>query len=105
MNQFIVIGKVAEAPKVKETSTGIKYTQLMIDANRSYKNKEGAYDVDRFCITLWKNLAEECCNNVDPGDALLIKGRVQSNNFEKDGEVFYKSEMIGEKVSLLSQLF
>ena len=105
MNQFIVIGKVVEAPKVKETSTGLKYTQLMLDANRPYKNKDGQYDVDRFCITLWKSLAEECCNNVDSGDALLVKGRVQSNNFEKAGEVFYKTEMIGDKVSLLSQLF
>ena len=100
----MVIGKVVDAPKVKETSTGIKYTQLMIDANRPFKNKEGAYDIDRFCITLWKSLAEECCNNINSGDALLIKGRVQANNFEKDGEVFYKSEMVGEKVSLLSQL-
>ena len=105
MNQFIVIGKVVETPKVKETSTGLKYTQLVLDANRPYKNKEGRYDVDRFSITLWKSLAEECCNNVDAGDALLIKGRVQSNNFEKDGDVLYRSEMIGDKVSLLSQLF
>lgn len=105
MNQFILIGRVASAPILKETATGIKYTKLYVDANRPYKNKEGAYDIDRFEITMWKNLAEEICNNVDPGDALLIKGRVQSNNFEKDGEIFYKSEMIADKVSLLSQLF
>lgn len=105
MNQFILIGKLVETPKLKETSTGIKYTHLLIDANRPYKNKEGAYDIDRFNVVVWKDLAEECMKNLDAGDAILVKGRVQSSNYEKDCEVYYHSELIGEKISLLSQLF
>ena len=105
MNHFLVIGKAVETPEIYETSTGIKYTRLILDANRPYKNREGAYDVDRFCITIWKNLAEEVCANIDSGDALIVSGRIQSNNYEKDGEVRYHVDMIGDKVSLLSQLF
>lgn len=105
MNNFILIGKMEQAPKMYETSTGIKYTKLFVTANRPYKNSEGKFDEDRFMITVWKDLAIACVNNLDAGDAVCIKGRVQSNNYEKDGDYHYASEMIGEKVSLLSEMF
>ncbi len=102
MNQCILIGYVKDEPKIKETSNGNRLTQIHLDVNRPYKNAEGNYDSDTFVVNLWNQMADECVKTIEVGQMLAIRGRLQSNNYERDGEILYRFEVVGEKVSALA---
>ena len=47
-------------------------------------------------------MADECVKTIEVGQMLAIRGRLQSNNYERDGEILYRFEVVGEKVSALA---
>ncbi len=81
-NEVILIGRLADKPKVKETQNGIKLSTIVIEIERPYRNNLGIKDKDYINCVLWKGISEtvnDCC---DIGSFLGIKGRLQSKTYE-----------------------
>lgn len=95
MNEFILFGKAVDKPDLQESSNGLKYCNLLLEVQPPFTNKEK----ELYRITCFKTVAEDCNNNIFAGSKLVIRGRLQDNNFtkEKDGEVVYRSELVGER--------
>lgn len=102
MNQCVIVGRVKEQPEFKETSNGNKIGIMIIETNRTYRNSKGEIDSDLLQVTLWKNLAEECENNIQKGTLVAVRGRLQANNFQKEEEIYYRAEIIAEKLVVIS---
>lgn len=103
LNQIIIVGKVKETPVVKETSSGIPYSNLIVETKRSFKNSEGIYETDAFSVLMWRGIAESCADVCNVGNLVGIKGRLQSSVYQKeDGNIFYNYEIVAEKVSFLN---
>ncbi len=103
MNTFVLVGKIAELPELKETSSGFKVASMIIEVERSFKNVDGLYEHDYFPLTLWKGLAETTTEIANIDDVVAIKGRVQSNRFESNNRVYYNHEFIAEKLSFIKK--
>lgn len=100
MNEFIFFGKAAEKPKLMESEKGNKYCYVLLDVERNYKNPDGEKLVDNFKITCFRSLAEDVCEKLKKGTKLLITGRLQENNYNKDDNtILYKTELVGERVT------
>ena len=70
---------------------------------RSFKNAEGEYETDFVECTLWNNIAENTAEYCKKGDIVGVKGRLQTNNYEKeDGSKVFKLDVVAEKVTFLS---
>jgi len=53
--------------------------------------------------TLWGNIAENTAEYCRKGDIVGVKGRLQTNNYEKeDGSKVFKLDVVAEKVTFLS---
>ncbi len=102
LNQIVLVGKVKELPVIKETSGGTKLATMLIEVDRSFKNSIGEIDTDEFQVTLWRGIAEECEMVCKIGSLIGVKGRLQANNFAKEESIFYKSEIVAEKISFLN---
>lgn len=99
MNEFRFCGRALETPELLESEKGSKYAHLFLRVEREYKNSDGTVDTDDFRITCFKSLAEEIEKNVKKGQALIMKGRLQENNFVKDnGDTIYRAELVGDKI-------
>ena len=99
MNKFIGIGRITKDLELyligeKNTST----VQFNLAINRKYKNKEGNYDTDFINCVAFGNNADFINKYFKKGDELAIEGRVQTRNYEKDGEKKYVTEIIIEHV-------
>lgn len=81
-NEIILIGRLAENPKFKETPTGVKLATLILDVERPYRNNLGIRDHDYISCVLWKGIAQEVMDCCEAGSFLGIKGRLQSKTFE-----------------------
>ena len=95
MNEFTVLGVLKSIGPLEETSSGIKVVNFVISAERSFRSNQSA---DEFKVTAFKELAEDIASAGIIGSSVLIRGRLQSNNYRKDDKVYYSPELLAEKV-------
>lgn len=102
LNQIVLVGKVVELPTLRETSSGSKVANLLLEVDRTFKNAQGEYEKDLIVCTMWRGVAESALNMCEVGTLVGVKGRVQANMIlTKENKPFYSCEIIAEKVSFL----
>ena len=101
LNQTVIVGRIVRDLEVHETENGNKVAQLTLAVPRSYKNVDGTYDTDFIRCVLWNGIAETACEYCKKGDIIGVKGRIQTSNYEKEGEKIYTTEVIAEKITRL----
>lgn len=95
MNEFTILGVIKSIGNLEETSSGIKVANFVISAPRAFKSNQSS---DEFKVTAFKELAENIVTTGVVGTSVLIKGRIQSNNYQKDDKVYYSPELLAEKI-------
>ena len=95
MNEFTVLGVLDSIGPLEETSSGIKVVNFVITVSRPFKSNQSA---DEFKVTAFKELAEDITSSAIIGTSVLVRGRLQSNNYRKDDKVYYSPELLAEKV-------
>ena len=101
MNQVALVGRLASDPEVKTVNNRSR-TYFPLAVQRSFKNQDGEYEADFISVVLWNGIAENACEYCSKGDLVGVRGRLQTNNYEKDGNMVYVTEVIAEKISFLS---
>ena len=103
LNQVVLVGRLTSDLEAKELEDGKKVTNMTLAIPRSFKNAEGEYETDFVECTLWNNIAENTAEYCKKGDIVGVKGRLQTNNYEKeDGSKVYRMDVVAEKVTFLS---
>ena len=102
LNQVILVGRLARNPEVQELENGKKVANITLAVPRSFKNHEGEYETDFIDCTLWNGVAENASLYCEQGDIIGVKGRLQIDSYEKDGENRTRMNVVAEKVTFLS---
>ena len=98
-NQCVLVGRLTKDPEIKKAGeTTISVTSLAID--RSFKKKDGTTETDFFNVKMFGKLAE-VSHMLKKGMPVLISGRIQNNNYEKDGIKHFSTEIIAETFQIL----
>lgn len=103
VNQVILVGRVLELPEIKEVK-GFKLASMVIEIDRNFNSNEKKDSVkEKFKITLWKNVAEECVEMCKPNALITVKGHLQPHNYQKDevSPINYSCDIIAERVSFI----
>ena len=56
LNQIVLVGKVVELPTLRETSSGSKVANLLLEVDRTFKNAQGEYEKDLIVCTMWRGV-------------------------------------------------
>lgn len=91
MTDFVLIGNLAETPIVETAKNGSKFVKLKVESSNGRSDES----VDLFEVYAWNNLAEETYSK---GQKLFIKGRLTSNNNEKETVVYYNTRLLAERI-------
>lgn len=102
MNQAIFVGRIVAEPSLETTESGATVSNITVAVPRPYKNEEGVYETDFIDCTLWNSVAERTAEYCKKGDVIGVKGRVQTNITEKEGEKRKFMNIIAEKITFLS---
>ena len=82
MNKVILMGRLTGDVQLKDTNSGKSYTRVGLAVDRPFsKNKE----VDFFNLVAWDKTAEMMSRYLEKGRRILVEGRLQMNNYEKNG--------------------
>jgi len=102
MNEFVLNGKVLDEPKIMESEKGNKYTNLLVEVERNYSSGDNGPTTDVFKVVSFKGVADDVCENVKKNTKIIIRGRLQSNNYKKEnGDPGYRAELVGEKYEII----
>lgn len=101
MNLFCFVGRLTELPELKETSTGVKMSNVKIKVERPFANSEGEYESDLIQVEIWRGLAETVCHNAKINDLLAVKGRVATYQNTKEDRTYLNYSFIAEKLDFL----
>ena len=78
-----------------------KATVTAISNTRWGSGKSRGEEATAIQWTLWGAQAENAATYLGKGSHVIIVGRVQNNNFEKDGETEYRLEFTVEEIDYL----
>src|SRR5690606_11394491 len=95
MNKFIGIGNVGRKPEGREAG-GKRVCNFSIAIN------EGRDKVTWLNVVAWNKTAELCLQYLDKGSKVAIDGRIQTREFEKDGQRRSFFEIVADRVEFLS---
>ena len=96
MNGFYLVGRIAQEPERTQTAGGYTICRLRISVNKANKEQEGE---DIFEVVLFRGLADEIYK---VGQNVAVSGRIQANNFEKEGTTYYHANLLGNSVTVIS---
>lgn len=102
LNQVVIVGRLVANPELKELEDNKRVCDITLAVPRPFKNQEGEYETDFISCTLWNGVAENTLEYCHKGDLLGVKGRVQTNSYDKDGEKHYSMNVVAEKVTFLT---
>lgn len=80
MNEFKFYGTVLKTPKL-EMDDDEPFCVLYLGVKRTYNENS---PVDNFAIFCYKKIAEDACENLEAGNKIIIKGRMEGYLEEYD---------------------
>lgn len=100
-NRAIIAGNVTKDPEIRMLPAGTKVASFSVATNRHYtSNGEKQQETEFHNIVLFGKLAELAESYIKKGGVVLVEGRIQTRNWEKDGVKHYRTEIVGESIQL-----
>ena len=95
LNRIEYQGRFTRDIELKQTQSGISYTEFTLAWSEKYK------EVESKCFLrckAWRNTADFLSRFFSKGDQVLVEGRMQTEEWEKDGEKQSRTICIVDKV-------
>lgn len=108
MNLVILHGRLTKEVEIKCAQSGSAFANFSIAVKREFA-KEGQQDTDFFNCVAFGKTAETIQKFFNKGDGIIVKGKVNQDIYEKDGEkrtatkIVVESFDFAEKVGASSQ--
>ena len=103
MNKVILSGNICKDVELKYTTNNVAVLMNTIAVKNDYKNKDNKYDSQFINFVAYRNTAEFINKYATKGTKILVEGKWNNRKYTRqDGATVYISEMLVEKVELLS---
>lgn len=103
MNNVQLIGRITKDPEVKTFGKGQNAVDMcrFTLAIRDGKDQEGNERTQFISCAAWGKVVEIIGNYVRKGEMVAVDGKLVNNNYEKDGQMIYQTEVRVQNVYLL----
>ena len=107
VNKVILLGNVGRDPEVRYIDKNVAVASFSLaTTERGFTTTNGTVVPDRTewqNVVAWRSLAQLVENYVKKGAMLYIEGKLQTRNWEKDGQTHYRTEILAETIQLLDK--
>ncbi len=102
-NQVTLMGNLTRDPELRQIPSGQSVCSFSLALNRSYKGGDGNWQeaVDYVDVVAWANLGERVAQYMKKGSPVLVSGRLQSRQWEQDGQKRSKLEVVAVDVTFI----
>jgi single-strand DNA-binding protein len=102
-NQAIVMGNLTRDPELRTTPNGRSVCSFSVATNYSYQDASGERkEVPEFHeIVAWAKLGELVAQYLTKGRKVMVIGRLQTQQWEKDGVKHRRTEIVANDINFL----
>jgi len=100
-NHVTLVGNLVKDPDSKEIGD-TKKTSFILAVNRNYKKNSDQKEVDFIPVISWGKLATICGEYLAKGKRVLVDGRIQIRNYEKEEQTKWTTEIIADEITILA---
>lgn len=103
VNSVTLVGHLGKDPELRHTGSGQAVCELSIATSENWKDKSGNKQerVEWHKVTVWGTTAENCAKYLTKGRLVYVRGRIQTDKVEKDGQTKYFTKIIADDVKFL----
>jgi single-strand DNA-binding protein len=103
LNKVQLIGNLGMDPELRSTQGGQSILRIRLATTERYGNKAGERQerTEWHTVIVWGNRAEALSKILAKGRTIYVEGRLQTRNWEKDGQKHYSTEIIANQILLL----
>jgi single-strand DNA-binding protein len=98
MNKVILVGRLTRDPETRYTQTGKAVTNITVAVDEGFgENKKTTF----VPVVAWEKIAEVIANNLQKGRRVLVEGRLQIQDYEKDGVKKRSTDVVVQNIEFL----
>ncbi len=97
LNKVMLIGRLGRDPEIRYSQQGLAVVNFSIATSEQWTDKNTG---DRQERTEWHNIvvfgkqAETCEKYLSKGSQIYVEGRLQTSNYEKEGQTHYMTKIV-----------
>ena len=101
-NSVSLIGNLTKDPETSFTTNNVSVTKFTVVTEHSYKKNDNWDKKASFHNVVAFNLNQFALDYLKKGRKINVDGRIEYNEYEKDGKKTYFTNIVLEKIVLLS---
>ena len=103
LNRVSLIGSLGSDVELKHTPQGVAVASFSMATNEGYKDQSGQWQdkTEWHRIVLWRGMAETASKFLKKGSKIYLEGKLQTRNWDKDGQKHYTTEIVGSSMEFL----
>lgn len=103
LNKVFLIGNLTKDPEVRFLPSGKAVTELRLAINNKYKTASGEEREETVFVgvVVWGKQGEACGQYLSKGSPLLVEGRLQYDEWEKDGQKVSRLRVVADRTQFI----
>lgn len=103
LNKVMLIGNIVRDPELRYTPQNTAVSTFTVATNRSWTGSDGSEQesAEYTRIVCWGKLAEIVKQIISKGRKVYVEGRLQTRQWEKDGQKHQQTEVVADQVLAL----
>ena len=104
INKVILVGNLGADPETRSMPNGNAVTTINIATSESWKDKNSGQQQERtewHRVVFFNKLAEIAGQYLKKGSSVYVEGSLRTNQWEKDGQKHYSTEVIANEMQML----
>jgi single-strand DNA-binding protein len=102
-NHAVLIGRLTRDVEVRKTQSDKSVASFTIAVNKPYNKEHDHPEADFFGCTAWEAKADFIAKYFKKGDKIAVAGRLQTREYEKDGNKQRIVELVVEEVEFVEK--
>ncbi|MFO7871174.1 MAG: single-stranded DNA-binding protein [Kiritimatiellia bacterium] len=104
LNRVFLMGNLTRDPVLRYTPSGTAVGDISMAVNRRFKTSGGEQREDTCFVSVvaWGRQAETSGEYLRKGSPVLVEGRLQYDEWEKDGQKFNRLRVVASRIQFLS---
>ena len=104
INKVIIVGNLGDDPDVRHMPNGNAVTRVSVATSESWKDKQTGQSNERtewHRVVFFNRLGEIAGEYLKKGSKVYVEGQLRTNQWEKDGQKHYTTEIIAREMQML----
>ena len=104
INSVVLVGRLTKDIELRKTQSGLSVASFTVACDRRLSQEQknnGEQSADFISCVAWRGSADFLGKYAHKGDTVGVDGRIQTRNYDRDGQKVYVTEIVCDTVNLL----